>query len=127
MASRACPGGPSRSRRLRPCAVLLFLCLAGAARAAPLPLAELDRLALADEAGVAALEARALAARERAVADAQLPDPVLSVGALNFPVDTLAFDRERMTQLRLGLRQQFPGGDTLERRRARGEAVAEGH
>lgn len=67
MASRACPSGPSRSRRLRPCAVLLFLCLAGAARAAPLPLAELDRLALADEAGVAALEARALAARERAV------------------------------------------------------------
>lgn len=127
MASRARPGGPPRSRRLRSCAVLLFLCIAGPARAAPLPLAELDRLALADEAGVAALEARALAARERAVADAQLPDPVLSVGALNFPVDTFAFDRERMTQLRLGLRQQFPGADTRERRRARGEAVAEGH
>ncbi|MEE4381576.1 MAG: TolC family protein, partial [Pseudomonadales bacterium] len=127
MASRARSGRPPRSRRLLSSAALAVLCLAGAARGAPLPLAELDRLALADEAGVTALEARARAARERAVADAQLPDPVLSVGALNFPVDTFAFDRERMTQLQLGLRQQFPGGDTLDRRRARGEALAEGH
>lgn len=94
------------------------------ALAEPLSLHELDRLALADEVGTEALEARARAEGERAIADAQLPDPTLSIGALNFPVDTFAFDQERMTQLRIGVRQQFPAAGTLSARRAAGEARA---
>jgi len=87
-------------------------------------LEDVDRLALAEEAGIEALEARARAEGERAIADAQLPDPSLTVGALNFPVDTFAFDQERMTQLRIGVRQQFPAAGTLAARRAAGEARA---
>jgi outer membrane protein TolC len=94
--------------------------------ASGLDLATAQRLALGDDPGADVFRARARAARERAVADAQLPDPVVSMGALNFPVDSFAFDQERMTQLRLGVRQQFPGGDTLARRRALGEARAGG-
>lgn len=105
-------------------AVALASALALPASAAPLTLGELDRRALAGEAGVEALEARARAEDERAIADAQLPDPTLSVGALNFPVDTFAFDQERMTQLRLGVRQQFPAPGTLAARRAVGDAKA---
>lgn len=93
-------------------------------RAPTLDLATAQRLALGDDPGADVLRARARAARQQAVADAQLPDPVVSVGALNLPVDTLSFDQERMTQVRLGIRQQFPGGDTLERRRSLGEARA---
>lgn len=115
-------------------ALVLFLLPAAIAAAGSNPdpgasgldLATAQRLALGDDPGAEVHRARARAARERAVADAQLPDPVVSVGALNLPVDTFALDQERMTQLRLGVRQQFPGGDTLARRRALGEARAGG-
>ncbi|HSG90387.1 MAG TPA: TolC family protein [Pseudomonadales bacterium] len=108
-----------------PALVLALLGVAaGPALAAPLSLHEAERLAFADDPGAVALRARADAARERAVADSQLPDPVVSMAAMNFPVDTLAFDQEPMTQVRLGIRQQFPGGDTLAQRRALREAEA---
>lgn len=121
------PGRPPGSGHGRTAYAGAALLLALPLAAAPLDLARLDELALADEMGIQAHEARARAARARAVADGQLPDPVLSVGALNFPVDDFAFDRERMTQLRIGLRQDFPGGDTLTRRREAGEAEARRH
>lgn len=37
-----------------------------------------------------------------------LPDPKLSLGALNLPTDTFDFDQEPMTQLQFGVRQTFP-------------------
>lgn len=43
-----------------------------------------------------------------------LPDPVVFAGMQNLPVDTFAFDQEPMTNLRLGVRQMFPKGDSLE-------------
>jgi len=51
-----------------------------------------------------------------AVAEANdyLPDPVLFAGAQNFPTDTFDFDQEPMTQLRFGVRQMFPKGESLE-------------
>lgn len=103
---------------------LLGLLLGPATLAQPLSLQEVDHLALVEEAGAEALEARARAEAERAIADAQLPDPSLTFGALNFPVDTFAFDQERMTQLRIGVRQRFPATGTLKARRAAGEARA---
>ncbi len=37
-----------------------------------------------------------------------LPDPVLSIGAVNLPTDSFALDQENMTQFQLGLTQKFP-------------------
>lgn len=61
--------------------------------------------------------------RERAtlaqsVAVAQLPDPMVSLGFANLPVDSFEFDQEPMTQLKIGLSQVFPRGNTrsLQRR-----------
>lgn len=118
---------PVFARRALRCAVLLLCSIGPPLSAAPLTLAEAERLALLEDPGARALEAHAEAARERAVADSQLPDPVVSIAAQNFPVDTFAFDQERMTQLRLGVRQQVPGGDTLAERRALGDARAGGY
>ncbi len=42
-----------------------------------------------------------------------LPDPVLSVGVANLPLDTFDFNQEAMTQLKLGVSQMLPRGDTL--------------
>jgi len=42
-----------------------------------------------------------------------LPDPKMSVALANLPVDTFEFDQEAMTQLKVGVTQMFPRGDTL--------------
>ncbi len=42
-----------------------------------------------------------------------LPDPTVSVGILNLPSNSWDFNQEAMTQLKLGVNQMFPRGDTL--------------
>lgn len=51
---------------------------------------------------------------EEAVSAAQLPDPRVSVGLANIPMDTFDFSQEPMTQFRVGVNQTFPRGDTLK-------------
>jgi len=63
------------------------------------------------------LQARADALREQAVADAQLPDPEFTGSLANVPTDSLRFDRDNMTQIRVGVRQRFPAGNSLDIRR----------
>ena len=107
------------------CAALLFvLPFYAEAGAAHLSLAEAERLALTDEPGVLALRADAAAQRERAVADAQLPDPELTATAFNFPVDTFDFDQEPITQLRFGFRQRMPDRTERSARRSIAESRA---
>jgi len=94
---------------------------AGAQSAIPLTLAEAEDKALDQEPGRSALEARADALAEEAVAAGQLPDPKLRVGIANYPVESGGFTTEGMTQAQLGLHQSFPPGDTrsLSTRRLR--------
>jgi len=54
------------------------------------------------------------ALEESAVADGQLPDPQLNVGLFNAPLDNFDLDREPNTQLRFGVSQSFPRGETLK-------------
>ncbi len=42
-----------------------------------------------------------------------LPDPTFSIGMLNMPTNSFAFDQEPMTQLKVGATQMFPRGDSL--------------
>lgn len=42
-----------------------------------------------------------------------LPDPMLSLGVVNLPTDSFSFAQENMTQLKAGISQSFPRGDTL--------------
>jgi len=51
---------------------------------------------------------------EEAISAAQLPDPRVSVGLANIPLDTFEFAQEPMTQFRVGFNQTFPRGDTLK-------------
>ena len=57
------------------------------------------------------LQERAL--RENSKGANVMPDPMLSMGLLNIPTDGFAFDQEPMTQLKLGIAQTFPRGDSL--------------
>lgn len=111
---------------LRPCAVALLLSMCGGVVAAdPLPLAEAERRALDYDAGIRASQSEAQALREQAVADGQLPDPSLTLGAMSLPVDSFSRSAEPMTQLSVGVAQSFPPGATLEYQSARTTHMAD--
>jgi Outer membrane efflux protein len=82
--------------------------------ATELSLSEVLRRVKANDLSLARFEIDAQAYIEESDANSYLPDPVLFAGAANLPTDTFAFDQEPMTQLRFGLRQMFPKGDSLE-------------
>ncbi len=54
------------------------------------------------------------ALENRSVASGSLPDPKVSIGVMNLPTDTWDFAQEGMTQLKVGVSQMFPRGDSLE-------------
>ncbi len=84
--------------------------------ASVLTLAEAEQLALAEDPAVVASRARAEALREQSIASGQLPDPKLLLGMWNVPVNDFSVSREPTTQLRTGITQAFPRGNTLEYR-----------
>ncbi|MGA0026145.1 MAG: TolC family protein [Steroidobacteraceae bacterium] len=88
--------------------------LAEASSSGPLSLEAAVRLAIQRDEGLRATLEEAAALREQSVAAAQLPDPMLRLGAAALPLDSLALDDEPMTQLQLGLAQRFPAGRTRE-------------
>ncbi len=88
-----------------------------------------EAVSLATDAGdpsVATFDARAEALSSEAVADAQLPDPMVSAQVVNVPTDSFDLDQEPMTQaLRVGLRQEFPAGQTRSIRAGQRNAQAD--
>ncbi|MDO6566057.1 TolC family protein [Alteromonas sp. 1_MG-2023] len=56
-----------------------------------------------------------------------LPDPVVSLGLANVPTDGFAFDQEPMTQVKAGISQMFPRGESLSIRRKQLEELATQH
>ncbi len=104
--------------------VLFALTTLSFASRADLDLDETVRLALADDPAVTASRAIAMALGDSAIADGQLPDPKLTTGIWNLPVDDFDIDREPSTQLRLGLVQAFPRGDTLQYKQQQTEWMA---
>jgi outer membrane protein TolC len=92
---------------------------------APLTMEEAVAIALdAGDPSILQFEEKSLALEDRAVADAQLPDPKLKLSATNLPVDTFRFSQEPMTQAQIGLQQAFPRGKTLRYRGEKREAEA---
>jgi outer membrane protein TolC len=93
----------------------------------PLSLAEAVQIAImAEEPSVQSFDLRRGALEDRAIADAQLPDPMARVALANMPTDSFRFGQEPMTQAQVGLRQEFPRGNTLklngQRRRTQADA-----
>jgi outer membrane protein TolC len=104
--------------------VLLLLAVLPFNARAALDVTEAVRLALADDPGIAAGEARAQAFSNDAVADGQLPDPRLKTGIYNLPADDLDINREPTTQWRVGIEQAFPRGRSLQYRQRHKEWLA---
>ncbi|HWP25878.1 MAG TPA: TolC family protein, partial [Xanthobacteraceae bacterium] len=78
--------------------------------AAPLTLEEAARLALDNQPNLDAYRKAAEAAREAAIAEAQLPDPQLRLGVQNVPVqgeDAFRLNRDDMTMATVGVMQEI--------------------
>lgn len=88
---------------------------------AALTLAEAERLALEQAPALARSHAEVSASRERTGYAGELPDPQLTLGALNVPTDSYRLDQEDMTMLMLGVRQALPPGATRRLRTQRAE------
>jgi outer membrane protein TolC len=118
---------PTRWSRVMVLVVLAAYAVLVRAETPPLTLERAEQLAIAGAPGLAQSRYRVEAAALRVVADAQLPDPQLIVGAINVPTDTYKLNQEDMTMTMVGLRQTFPPGDTrtLRARRAGHELTRE--
>ena len=79
----------------------------GHATEAPLTLHKAKTL-VQQSAAISARQARANAWAFKPEQAGSLPDPVLSIGALSFPVDTFDRGQENMTQLQVGITQVLP-------------------
>lgn len=95
------------------CVSLLFVwSVTAELQAQPLSLEEAEQLAIKDEPGYLSKVRYSQAYRQQAIALGELPDPKMSVALMNVPAD-FEFDDEPMNQLKFGLRQAIPRGDTL--------------
>ena len=114
----------------KPGLTLLFMVLSPwtsavvAAERAPLTIAEAEDIALVSEPRQLALLAQGDALKDEAIAAGQLPDPTLRIGLANYPISSGGFSTEGMTQLQLGLRQEFQRGRTRDLRTARLQSMA---
>jgi len=109
--------------------VAAFLLIAAATLPAPaiaqsLSLAEAEDIAVERDAMLRQMSADAEAMRQRAVADGELMDPKLRVGAVNVPVDSFSLRDEDMTMLEVGMSQEFAPGDSRQLARKRMEQSA---
>jgi outer membrane protein TolC len=83
-------------------------------------------IAIEGNPGLAEMRSRAEAMAAMPSQAGALPDPMVSLNALNFPTDSFDRDQEAMTQLQIGIEQSlpFPGKLGLKERAAEFEAEA---
>jgi outer membrane protein TolC len=82
--------------------------------------------ALANDTSRSQYAAESQAMREMGVASANLMDPKLKVGFGGLPVDTFKFDEDPMTNISVGLMQQFERGSTLNLNQRKANQQADG-
>ena len=76
-------------------------------------LKQAEQLAIQSDPMIESFRATSLSFVDASVADDNLPDPKLRLGAVNVPVDTFDLEQEQMTQIKVGVQQNFPRGDVL--------------
>ncbi|BFM18885.1 TolC family protein (plasmid) [Maricurvus nonylphenolicus] len=87
------------------------------------------KVAVSDNPNLAEVQERYKALLEVPSQVGTLPDPMVSLNAMNFPTDTFDRDQEPMTQLQVGVSQviPFPGKLGLKEEAAEYDAKAAGH
>ena len=92
--------------------------------ATPLTLKQAEQMALDNNPALHAHGQQAQAMRAIPAQVGSLPDPTLSLNALNLPVDSFSTSQENMTQMQVGLSQALPFPGKLGLRREAAEQLA---
>jgi outer membrane protein TolC len=109
-------------------ATLLGVASLGLAADSPLTLAEAQRQAVGRSRLIAAQDSASTAAREMALAAGQLPDPVVTVGINNLPIngpDAWSLTSDFMTMRSVGLMQELTRDEKRQARAQRFEREAD--
>ncbi|WP_045419177.1 TolC family protein [Vibrio jasicida] len=99
---------------------------ASSERASTTKLAQLINVALSNDGNRKQYSEQSAAMRETGVASATLMDPKLKVGFGGLPVDSFKFDEDPMTNISVGLMQQFERGSTLDLQQKKANQQADG-
>jgi len=107
----------TRHFKLVASASLCIALLAGhTTTALALTLKQAEHAAVTQSPEMHALQATSQALQQSAIAAGQLSDPKLVFATKNIPVDSFDFSQEPMTQIQVGLQQDFPRGRSLHYR-----------
>ncbi|MEO6697473.1 MAG: TolC family protein [Gammaproteobacteria bacterium] len=90
----------------------------------PLTLSEAEKLALANDPLLPRYDALAAAEQEQAVAEGQLPDPKLSIGAQDIPTHNFSATDDDFTMLTLGVQQAIPPGESLRYKQRKAQSLS---
>ncbi len=93
--------------------------------AAPLELGPSIELAQKNDPWLQGADYQLLAIQAEQIAFEKLPNPMVSLGVANLPIDTFDFNQEPMTQFKVGVTQPIPRGDTLALRSKQSRMMAE--
>jgi outer membrane protein TolC len=103
----------------------LLICAFYLSDAQALNLQQAEMLAVQADPTIENFKAYSQSYSDESVADNTLPDPKLILGAVNVPVDTFDLEQEQMTQLKLGVQQTFPRGDSLAIKQQQSQFLAQ--
>ena len=106
---------PGRLRFTCP-SIISLICivlLSGSGNSYALNLKQAEQLAIQSDPAIESLKATSRSFDDESIADDTLPNPKLRLGAVNVPVDSFDLQQEQMTQIKVGIQQDFPRGDVL--------------
>jgi len=95
------------------------------ATASTLRLKQAEDLALANNPALHAADSHATALAAMPFQAGSLPDPTLSLNALNLPVNSFSTTQENMTQMQLGISQSLPFPGKLALKQEAAESIAD--
>ena len=90
-----------------------------------LSLAQAEQLALEADPLIKRYSASSRSHDAESSANATLPDPKLRLGMFNVPLDSFSTTEDPSTQLRIGIQQEFPRGDTTDLKQQQSKWLAQ--
>ena len=91
----------------------VLLCTVVTLHVSALSLQDAQQIALQDDPGQEVYQAQQALLIAKGNSSATLADPTIKLGVANLPTDSFSLDNEAMTQLTVGVAQQFSRGDSL--------------
>jgi outer membrane protein TolC len=90
-----------------------------------LSLQQAEQLALETDPLIMSYKASSRSYDAESTANGTLPDPKLRLGMFNVPLDTFSTSEDPSTQLRIGIQQEFPRGDTTDLKQQQSKWLAQ--